>query len=91
MSTIRIIPNNVYDFGTKKELNPELWENSKLKEEIRETLLEIAGEFIDFLKIYVKPTDIQLTGSLANFNYTRYSDVDLHILIDFSDIDENAE
>ena len=91
MSVVKIIPNNVYDFGTKKELNPELWENSKLKEEVREALLEIAEEFIDFLKIYVRPTDIQLTGSLANFNYTRYSDVDLHILIDFSDIDENAE
>jgi len=91
MSIIKIIPNNVYDFGTKKELNPELWENSKLKEEVREALLEIAEEFIDFLKIYVKPVDIQLTGSLANFNYTRYSDVDLHILIDFSDVDENAK
>mgnify|MGYP003656749205 FL=1 len=91
MSVVKIIPNNVYDFGTKKQLNPELWENSKLKEETREALLEIAEEFIDFLKIYVKPTDIQFTGSLANFNYTRYSDVDLHILIDFSDIDENTE
>ena len=68
-----------------------MWENSKLKEEVREALLEIAEEFIEFLKIYVKPVDIQLTGSLANFNYTRYSDVDLHILIDFSDVDENAK
>ena len=37
------------------------------------------------------PEDITLTGSLANFNWSKYSDVDLHIVLDFSQIDDNEE
>ena len=35
--------------------------------------------------------DIILTGSLANYNYNEYSDLDVHIIIDFKKIDENIE
>jgi len=35
--------------------------------------------------------DLRLTGSLANYNWSKYSDVDLHIVVDFSKIDENVE
>jgi hypothetical protein len=31
--------------------------------------------------------DVVLTGSLANFNWSNYSDVDLHILIDLDEFD----
>ena len=31
------------------------------------------------------------TGSLANYNYSPFSDVDLHVLFDFSDINEDEE
>jgi hypothetical protein len=31
--------------------------------------------------------DIQLTGSLANYNYTDKSDLDVHILVDFGKVD----
>ncbi len=40
-------------FKVQKELNPKIWDgkgsNSKMKPDIRERLLEIAYEFIDFL------------------------------------------
>ena len=35
--------------------------------------------------------DLRLTGSLANYNWSRFSDVDLHIVTDFDKIDENTE
>jgi hypothetical protein len=35
--------------------------------------------------------DVILTGSLANYNWSEYSDVDLHILIDYDDLDINRE
>ena len=35
--------------------------------------------------------DIQLTGSLANYNYTQYSDLDTHIIIDFKQINDDIE
>jgi len=77
----------------KDELNPELWdENKKLRDDVRERLLDIAEKFI-------KPTlgadavikDITFTGSLANYNYSDLSDIDLHIIIDFADINKDKE
>lgn len=86
---IHIKSEDVYDFEIKDSLNSKLWDGFKLKEEVREMLVDIANEFLDFLKLEIEPKDIQITGSLANYNYTKYSDIDLHLLFDFSEIDEN--
>lgn len=67
-------------------LNPKIWDGRALDPEIRENLLKIAQLFINKLKIKdLKITDIILTGSLANFNYTKYSDFDLHVVVDYAD------
>jgi hypothetical protein len=58
---------------------------------IRTKLLAIAEDFWTSLKLEVPIMDIQLTGSLANFNWNSGSDLDVHIIIDFSQIDENLE
>lgn len=74
---------NTITFEYHKELNPNIWTDNKLNPEIREKLLEIAAAFVDYLDLEVDIEDITLTGSLANYNYTKYSDFDLHILTDF--------
>ena len=52
----------------------------------------IADDFFDTLELpWVDVTDITLTGSLANYNWSKFSDVDLHILVKFEDVDENEE
>jgi len=76
-------------FETRDTLEPRIWEDNKLKPEIRENLLKIAKDFIEGLPVPVKIKDITLTGSLANYNWSNYSDVDLHIIVDFLGIDEN--
>lgn len=80
-------------FEPQKELNPKVWEGNKkepkIKPEIRERLLEIAYEFIDFLDVDIVITDIILTGSLSNFNWSKYSDFDLHIVANFQQYQEN--
>jgi hypothetical protein len=58
-----------------------------MRDEIKKRLLEIADDFIEFLGIEFFIHDIILTGSLANYNWSKYSDVDLHILIDFKETD----
>jgi len=73
------------------ELNPKFWENDKLKLEIRSRLMLIAKKFYEFLKIKSPIKDIILTGSSANYNWTSKSDIDLHVVLDFTDIDENTE
>jgi predicted nucleotidyltransferase len=43
------------------------------------------------LELKVPVLDVQLTGSLANYNYTEYSDLDTHIIIDFKQINDDEE
>lgn len=80
-------------FSIRKELNPKIWINTKsrdtkIKPDIRESLLEIAYQFIDFIKVDVFVEDIVMAGSLCNYNWSEYSDVDLHLMIDYSQFPE---
>jgi predicted nucleotidyltransferase len=76
-------------FELQNILNPKIWisPNSpevKMKTDIRDTLLEIAYQFMDFMGVEVFVEDIVMTGSLANYNWSSFSDVDLHLMIDYS-------
>jgi len=91
-----IVEDNKYKFDSfkmKNTLAPGVWEENKtLNPEIRKKLLKIAISFYESLKIpNVKIKDIIITGSLANYNWSKYSDIDLHILIDFNEVDENYD
>lgn len=69
------------------ELNPNLWKNDKLRPEVREQLLKIADDFLSELGISgLKVKDITVSGSNAAYTYTPYSDLDLHILVDFKQL-----
>jgi len=74
-------------FDLKKGLNPKVWvkdnKSTKLKLEIREKLLEIAYEFIEFLGVDIIVSDAHIIGSMVNYNWSKYSDFDLHIIADF--------
>lgn len=79
-------------FRPQKFLNPKIWIDGRINSRVRLRLLDIADDFFDTLKVgWVKPIDVILTGSLANYNWSRYSDFDLHILIDFDEVDERTE
>ena len=88
-------PNEVdlSSFNIKKNLNPKFWKNDLLDSRIRMKLLDIADDFIEFLGVdWVKPEDITITGSLANYNWNqKHSDIDLHIIMDFSKVDERTD
>lgn len=78
-------------FAMNKTLNSEIWNDMKLHKDIRTTLLKIARDYIDSLDIKVKLKDITFTGSLANFNWSKHSDVDLHIIIDLGQIEHKTK
>jgi hypothetical protein len=65
-------------------LNPAIWDNERLKSEVRTALLRIADKFVDFIKLPDSvPIEYRvLTGSNANYSYSNHSDLDLHIIID---------
>ena len=72
------------------QLNGKFWRKAEFDGDIRNKLLKIVDDFVsDDLKPLID--DIQLTGSLANFNYTKYSDLDVHILLDFSKVNEDTD
>ncbi len=80
-------------FKTQKNLNPKIWEspsgNPKMNNNIRERLLEISYEFLDILGVDIIVTDIIVTGSLSNYNWSKYSDVDLHIVANYNQFPSN--
>ena len=70
------------------ELNPAAWDNNELRPEVRYKLLEIAQRFIEYLEVpNFKLLDVILRGSLVNYNYTAYSDFDLHIVTDYATLE----
>jgi antitoxin component YwqK of YwqJK toxin-antitoxin module len=81
--------NILKSFEPQKELNPKVWdEDGKLKKKIKDTLVAIGQEFHKTLEVEAPIDDIIFTGSLANYNWSQYSDVDLHVLMDFNEFDD---
>ena len=80
-------------FDLQDELNSEIWVKSskddqeKLKPVIRKKLLEIAYEFSNYLIDDLIVSDVIMTGSLANYNWNEFSDIDLHLIIDYGQFD----
>jgi len=74
-------------FHLQDELNPKIWGGDsnipKMNPKVRTRLLEIANDFIEFLDVDIIVSNIIMTGSLANYNWSEFSDVDTHILVDF--------
>lgn len=83
-------------FKIKDHLDPQIWDYKNgiytLKPKIRQKLLVLADDFYDSLDLdFVDIKDIIFTGSLANFNWSNFSDIDLHIVLDFGEVDKNEE
>jgi len=72
-------------------LCPDLWDDEILKPEVLSQLLKISTAFYKDTELTAPIEDIYFLGSTAGYNWTPTSDMDLHILIDFTKIDENKE
>ena len=74
-------------------LHPQFWDEFEFKEDVLKPILKIVDDFVKD-DAHISPEmveDVQLTGSLANYNYSEYSDLDVHILLDFADINKDEE
>lgn len=80
-------------FEKQPNLNEKFWKHDGevLCKKTARRLLLIAENFINGLKIPANIEDVRFTGSLANYNWSKYSDIDLHIVVDFDKIDEDTE
>jgi len=72
-------------------LNQDIWEkeSGKIIPVIRRKLLIISRKVTEEIFDLIKIKHIYFTGSLATYNWTPTSDIDLHIIVDI--IDNNCE
>jgi hypothetical protein len=64
------------------ELNPKLWDDNRMRPEVRAALMRIAENFKDFLGVDIYDLlDITVSGSNAAYTYTSHSDIDLHLVV----------
>jgi len=76
------------------DLNPACWSGWNMIPEVRSRLIDIAQLFVDYLEMPdFDIEDVRLTGSMCNFNWTKYSDFDLHVVTDYKSLqcDDVAE
>lgn len=79
-------------FKIKDTLCPAVWDGNIIKEDILKKLVKIAMDFfieLGFDESQIK--DIVLTGSLANYMWSEYSDIDLHLLVNFSEFSDDTK
>ena len=74
-----------------RRLNPKIWQNSELSPEVAEKLKMIAKAFEEFIGVDLKIIDYTITGSNANYTWTAYSDLDLHLIVPGTPSDEERE
>jgi len=92
--------NIIKSFTVRATLYSDIWDNAssdnfktiKLHKDVREHLISIAKDFIESFGIDTFVIeDILFVGSLANYNWSEYSDVDLHIVIDKEKVNDDTE
>ena len=74
-----------------RRLNPKIWQDNELDPAVVSKLREIATAFEEFVGIDLDVVDYTITGSNANYTWTEYSDLDLHIIIAGTPTDEQRE
>lgn len=73
------------------QLNPDIWNGLVLNKEVKDKLIQVANDFYKDTELTAPIVDILFVGSLANYNWSNYSDFDLHIVINFKNVDDNPE
>lgn len=72
-----------------KTLSTSFWKDGIFDKKIRRKILKIVSNFLKEIELDAPIIDIRLTGSLANYNYNKFSDLDTHVIIDFKKINED--
>jgi len=84
--------NKLMAFDVQQDLQQKIWNgDDSVRPGVKAALLDIVEEFLEGLDLDLDIKDIIITGSIANYNWSGYSDIDIHILVDFKDVNENTD
>jgi len=84
--------NKLMAFDVQQDLQQKIWNgDDSVRPGVKAALLDIVEEFLEGLDLDLDIKDIIITGSIANYNWSDYSDIDIHILVDFKDVNENTD
>jgi predicted nucleotidyltransferase len=90
--TIGSPDDDLMAFDVQPDLNQKIWNGEKsVRSGVKGALMDIVEEFLEGLDLDTEVKDIIVTGSIANYNWSKFSDIDLHILINFEDVNDNTE
>jgi hypothetical protein len=84
---------DIASLKVKDTLNPDFWTGTTIIPSAHKKMLRVGTFFFESLDLGEEITyeDIVFTGSLAGFNWSRYSDVDIHTVLDFTKVNEDQE
>ena len=73
-----------------KELNPQIFDDEMMRPDVHKRLETISRHFMEFLGVdNIALVDITVSGSNAAYSYTPHSDIDLHLVVNFQELDES--
>jgi len=90
--TIGAPEDDLMAFDIQPGLNQKIWHGDEgVRPGVKGALMDIVDEFLEGLDMDLDIKDVIITGSIANYNWSKFSDIDIHILVDFEDVNDNTE
>lgn len=78
-------------FEPHDKLNPALWQGEDLLPDVKSALVKIAEDFKKYIDIPFDVEDLVITGGQVSYYYTKHSDLDLHLVVDFNSVNCDRE
>jgi len=79
-------------FDVQPELNQQIWDGEMgVRPGVKAAIMDIVDEFLEGLDLEAEVKDVIITGSIANYNWSKFSDIDVHILVDFAEVNDNTK
>jgi predicted nucleotidyltransferase len=79
-------------FDVQAELNQQIWDGETgVRPGVKAAIMDIVDEFLEGLDLEAEVKDVIITGSIANYNWSKFSDIDVHILVDFAEVNDNTK
>lgn len=85
---------NLKSFKPQDKLESKIWidDSFSINKKVAKKLLQIANDFWEFTEIsWVSPKKVILIGSICSYNWSKYSDIDLHLVVDFKKVDKEVD